>query len=68
MTIGDLRQTLSKLDNELHIIIAVPIIDADGDEVEAWFALRTITREMDPDTTEFHARFACDRLDDFLPE
>ena len=63
MTIGDLRKLTEYLDDELSIVVAAPIEDADGDHIEAWFTLRRIGREMDPDTAEFYARFECESID-----
>jgi hypothetical protein len=67
VTIGNLKKLLEPLDDQMHIIIVGPVLDDDGDECEAWFAIRGVTREMDQDTAEFYARFACARLEDFLP-
>ena len=63
MTVGDLRKAIGKLDDELSIVVAAPIEDADGDHIEGWFTLRAVTRDMDPDTAEWYARFDCDSAD-----
>lgn len=67
MTIGALKKLLEPFDDGVHIIIVGPVLDEDGDETEAWFAVRDVTCEMDADTGEDYARFACTRLEDSLP-
>lgn len=67
MTIGILKKLIEPFHDDLHIIIVGPVLDEDGDECEAWFAVRDVTREMDHDTAEFYVRFGCARLEDFLP-
>lgn len=67
MTVGMLKKHLAPLEDDLHIIVVGPILDEDGDDCEAWFAIRTVTKKIDADTAEDYARFGCDRLEDFLP-
>jgi hypothetical protein len=67
MTVEKLKKLLEPLDDGMHIIVVGPVLDEDGDDTEAWFAIRDVTREMDHDTGEDYARFACERLEDFLP-
>jgi len=64
MTIGDLRKAITHLDDELVIVVHVPIEDADGDTVEQFFAMRTVNRDMDPDTAEWYARIRCAPVDE----
>jgi hypothetical protein len=67
MTVGHLRKLIEPLDDDLDTIVVGPVTDEDGDEAEAWFAVRDVTREMDHDTGEDYARFACVRLEDLQP-
>jgi hypothetical protein len=67
MTIGTLKKMIEPLDDGLHIIVVGPVLDEDGDETEAWFAVREVTSEMDADTGEDYARFGCIRLEDLKP-
>lgn len=64
MKVGQLKKLLEPLDDELVIIVIGPVTDDDGDEAEAWFGLREVTREMDSDTAEHYARFECVPLED----
>ena len=66
MTIGKLKELLEPLADGLQIIIVGPVLDDDGDECEAWFAVRDVTQEIDRDTAEDYARFKCYRLEDYL--
>jgi hypothetical protein len=63
MNVGELRKAIQRLDDELSIVVAAPIEDADGDHIEGWFTLQTVTRDMDADTTEWYARFECTSID-----
>ena len=63
MTIGDLRKAIQNLDDELVAIVQVPIEDEDGDTVEHFFAVRSVSRDIDPDTAEWYARIRCESLD-----
>jgi hypothetical protein len=59
MTIGELKAAIGSLDDALDIVIAVPIEDEDGDTVERWFELAGARKQMNPDTAENYAHFAC---------
>ncbi|MGA8764815.1 MAG: hypothetical protein WB562_18240 [Candidatus Sulfotelmatobacter sp.] len=63
MMIGELKQLLAPLDDEMHIIVIGPAFDAAGDEIEACYGLREVKVEMEPDTAEEFARFGCDPID-----
>jgi hypothetical protein len=67
MTIGELKKRIEPFDEGIHIIIVGPVLDEDGDESEAWFAVREVTNELDADTGEDYARFGCVRLEDLKP-
>lgn len=64
MTIGDLRKAIRNLDDELRIIVHVPIEDEDGDTAEYLYSIETVVREMEPDTAEWYARIACVSVDE----
>lgn len=64
MKVGELKKQLEPLDDNLVIIVIGPVTDDDGDESEAWFGLRDVTREMDSDTAEHYARFDCVPIED----
>ena len=68
MTVGHMKKLLDPLHDELHIIMVAPTLDEDGDESDTWFGVRDVTRQMDADTAEFYARFACVPLEDTTPD
>jgi hypothetical protein len=59
MTIGELKAAIGSLSDTLDIVISVPIEDEDGDTVERWFELAGVRKELNPDTSENYAHFAC---------
>ena len=64
MTVGNLKKLLDPLDDKLLIIIVGLVEDDDGDESEVWFGLRDVTSEIDQDTAEDYAKFACVPIED----
>ncbi|HEX4695001.1 hypothetical protein [Sphingomonas sp.] len=58
MTIGELKRAIADLDDGLDIVLAVPLEDPDGDDVERVFALVSVETRVDPDTAESYAHFA----------
>jgi len=68
MTVGKLKKALEPFEDEMHIIVVGHVLDEDGDEAEAWFAIDDVTRQLDQDTAEEYARFLCGRLEDFRPD
>lgn len=64
MTIGDIRKAILNLDDELVAVVEVPIEDHDGDVIRHFFQLKSVARDMDPDTAEWYARMACAPVDE----
>jgi hypothetical protein len=65
MTVGELKKLLKPIDDDLQIIVTGNLLDEDGVECEAWYAISGVSQEMDEDTAEHYVRFGCDTLDDF---
>lgn len=64
MNLGQLRRAVEafpEFGDDTEVVVSAPIMDDDGDDIETWCALQTVSIAMNPDTKQEYIRLACDR-------